>query len=83
MTLRAQVRNGRLELSEPTELAEGDIFELVPAIESFNDVDDLPDLADEQRTWLRARLARARAEVAAGEYVTLEEWQAKRAARPR
>ena len=33
MRLQACVRNGRLELSEPTELPEGEVVELMPIVE--------------------------------------------------
>ena len=43
-SLRAYVTNGRLLLDEPTDLPDGTVIELVPAVE----VDDLDD-ADRER----------------------------------
>ena len=49
--LRARVRNGRITLDEPTELPDGTILELVPAV-------DVDDLDDDDREKLHAAIRR-------------------------
>ncbi len=38
--LKAQVRNGRLVVDEPTDLPEGQVIYLVPADEAYDQLDD-------------------------------------------
>src|SRR5438552_2634488 len=56
MTLKAQVRGGRLVLNEPTDLPEGAEVELTPVLDD--------DLAPEERQALEASLARSAAHLA-------------------
>jgi hypothetical protein len=60
MTLTARVQNGRLVLDEPTHLPEGEVVQL----EIVRDEEE--GLSAEDRAELQARLAKARADVAAG-----------------
>lgn len=67
--LRAQVRKGRLELDEPTELPEGEIVELVP-LEAARLGDDLdPD----ERARLHESLRTGIGQMKAGDTVDGEE----------
>ena len=59
LTLKAQVRGGRLVLDEPTELPEGTEVELVLA-------DDGDELDDEDRARLHAALRRSAEQFRAG-----------------
>src|SRR2546422_3226458 len=61
MTLKAQVREGRLVLDEPTDLSEGTEVELTPVVED--------DLGPEERQALDASLARSAAQLARDELV--------------
>jgi hypothetical protein len=65
-TLKAQVRNRRLVLDEPTELPEGAIMEFIIA-------DDSDDLDDEERAALREALGRSWCSAAAGDTKPAEE----------
>ena len=65
-TLKAQVRNGRLVLDEPTELPEGAVVE-------FTIADDSDDLDDEERAALREALGRSWCSAAAGDTKPAEE----------
>lgn len=49
--LRARVHNGRITLDEPTDLPDGTVLELVPAVE-------VDDLDDEDREKLHAAIRR-------------------------
>ena len=66
MRLQACVRNGRLELSEPTELPEGEVVELMPIAEIGDAADDLDE---SERAQLHATIDRSRRELAAGQGV--------------
>lgn len=66
LTLRAQVRGGRLVLDEPTELPEGTEVELVLA-------DEGDDLDDGDRALLHASLRRSAEQFSAGRGVDAEE----------
>lgn len=68
--LKAQVRNGRLVLDEPTELPEGTEVELVPT-------DALDALDDEDRRRLHEALLRSQEDVAAGRVVPAGEFLAE------
>ena len=57
--LKAQVKNGRLVLDEPTDLPEG-------AEVTLSITDDEDDLTDEERAELRAELQASVAEMRAG-----------------
>jgi hypothetical protein len=57
--LKAQVKNGRLVLDEPTDLPEG-------AEVTLSITDDEDDLTDEERAELRAELQASVAEMKAG-----------------
>src|SRR5438445_9862942 len=65
MMLKAQVREGRLVLDEPTDLPEGTEIELTPV---FDD-----DLGPEERQALEASLARSAAQLARDELVDADE----------
>jgi hypothetical protein len=69
LSLKAQVRNGRLLLDEPTELPEGEIVELV----QLDDVlaDDCDDLDDEERAALDLELEASFAAEEAGQLIDL------------
>ncbi|WP_394836210.1 hypothetical protein LVJ94_04790 [Pendulispora rubella] len=56
--LKAQVRNGRLVLDEPTDLPEGEVVELWPAYIDGDEMDD------EERVALNAELEAAEREYA-------------------
>ena len=53
--LKAQVKNGRLVLDEPTDLPEGAVIELVPSPRVL--ADDADDLDDEERAALHSEIA--------------------------
>jgi len=65
--LKAQVRNGRLVLDEPTDLPEGEIVELVP----LNDILAMEgdDLDDEERAELNRDLEASFVEEEAGQLI--------------
>lgn len=65
VSYRAQVRNGRLVLDEPTDLPEGEVVELAP-VDPFAYLDDTDELDDEERAALRASLRRGIEEMLAG-----------------
>jgi len=65
-TLKAQVRNGRLVLDEPTSLPEGAVVE-------FTIADDDDDLDDEERAALHEALGRSWRSAAAGDTKPVEE----------
>lgn len=66
LTLKAQVRGGRLVLDEPTELPEGSEVELVLA-------DDGDELDDDDRASLHAALQRSAEQFAAGRGIDADE----------
>ena len=74
MHLHAVVRNGRLELTEPAELEEGQRFELTPALALGEDDDDdapagrpfVPKDEEEERASVLASYEHSRAEFDAG-----------------
>jgi hypothetical protein len=66
LTLKAQVRGGRLILDEPTDLPEGSEVELVL-------VDDGDDLDDEDRGRLHAALERSAEQFRAGRGIDADE----------
>ena len=68
--LRAQVRNGRLVLDEPTDLPDGTEVDLVPA-------DDWDALDDDDRRRLHEALLRSEDDVRAGRVVPAEEFLAE------
>jgi hypothetical protein len=64
--IRASVRNGRLQVDEPTALPEGMVLDLV--------VDDEgDDLDDEERRVLDAALRSAMASIRAGQWTPMQE----------
>ena len=63
--LRAQVKNGRLILDEPTDLPEGTVIELLP-------IED--DLDEDDRARLHAAIRRGIQEARAGESVPAEDF---------
>jgi len=71
----ACVRNGRLTLDEPTDLAEGNLLELVSTDDVLNNGGDL--LEAEERAELAKELASADAEVEAGELIDAEDFLAE------
>jgi hypothetical protein len=68
--VKAQVRNGRLLVDEPTDLPEGKIIELVPLDEVFLNGGD--GLDDEERLALHRELEASVAEAEAGQLVDFE-----------
>jgi hypothetical protein len=64
--LKAQVRNGRLVLDEPTDLPEGEVVELVP-LEGAVALDD--EFADEERAQLRQALDESIEQMKAGQTI--------------
>lgn len=68
-TFRAQVRNGRIVIDEPTDLPEGTEVYLLP-------VDD-DELDDEERTALHSSIEEAEKELEAGLVVSEEELWAR------
>ena len=60
--LKAQVKNGRLILNEPTNLPEGHVVDLVP-------IDEGDDLDDEERAALHRSLERSVEQYKAGQFV--------------
>ena len=65
MTLKAQVREGRLVLDEPTDLPEGAEVELTPVLDD--------DLGPEERQALEASLARSAVQLARNDLVDAAE----------
>ena len=65
MTLKAQVREGRLVLDEPTDLPEGTEVELTPVLDD--------DLGPEERQALEASLERSAAQLARDELMDADE----------
>ena len=65
MTLKAQVRGGRLVLNEPTDLPEGAEVELTPVLDD--------DLGPEERQAIEASLARSAAQLARNDLVDADE----------
>ena len=65
MTLKAQVRGGRLVLNEPTDLPEGAEVELTAVLDD--------DLAPEERQALEVSLARSAAQLARNDLVDAAE----------
>jgi hypothetical protein len=64
--LRARVHNGRITLDEPTDLPDGTVLELVPAVE-------VDDLDDEDREKLHAAIRRGVEEGRDGQARPIEE----------
>jgi hypothetical protein len=62
--LKAQVKNGRLVLDEPTDLPEGEVVELVPVDEILASGGDYID--DEERERLHQSIQRGLEDVRAG-----------------
>ncbi len=71
----ACVRNGRLTLDEPTDLAEGSLLELVSTDDVLSNGGDLLDA--EERAELAKELAAADAEVEAGELIDAADFLAE------
>jgi len=71
----ACVRNERLVLEEPTDLAEGTLLELVSTDDVLNNGGDLLDL--EERAALALELEAADAEINAGEMIDAAEAMAE------
>ena len=69
--LHAVVKNGRLELDEPTPLPEGQVFELVPVEKPIDDATD--DLDDEERARLHASIDRGLADIQAGRVTDIDD----------
>jgi hypothetical protein len=71
----AHVKNGRLVMDEPTDLAEGTLLELVSCDDVLSNGGDLLDL--HERGALELELAAASAEVDAGETIDVAEAMAE------
>ena len=69
--LKAQVKNGRLVLDEPTDLPEGEVVELVPVDEVLANGGDYLD--DEERAALHRELELSLAEAKAGNLIDADE----------
>lgn len=82
--LKAQVKDGRLRLDEPTDLPEGQVIELVPLDEVFLSGGD--ELDDEERAELHASLDRALDDSEAGRgmdaWEYLKQYRARREDHP-
>jgi hypothetical protein len=65
--LKAQVRNGRLVLDEPTDLPEGEVIELWPA-EYIED-----DFDDEERAAVRESLKESIEQMKSGQTIDMKE----------
>jgi hypothetical protein len=65
-TLRARVKNGRLTLSEPTDLPEGQVVYLKP-IDELVVIDDHDGLDDDERVALHSELEASIAEADRGD----------------
>lgn len=71
--LEAHVKNGRLQLDEPTNLPEGTVVRLAVVIEEEEDLDELEALMDpEERVQLEASITRGMADARAGRGVDME-----------
>lgn len=68
--LRAQVFHGRLVLSEPTDLPEGEVVDLLPLDEVFTGGGDSLDAEERER--LHASIDRGLDDVKAGRTVTAD-----------
>lgn len=68
--VRAQVRNGRLLVDEPTDLPEGKVIELVPLDQVFLNGGD--DLDDAERAALHRELEASIGEAKAGQLVDFD-----------
>jgi hypothetical protein len=68
--LKAQVKNGRLVLDEPTDLAEGSVVPLEVA-------DDWDELDDEEREALHAAVREGFEDAKAGRTIDADEWAAE------
>ena len=73
--LRAQVRNGRLVLDEPTDRPEGEVVELVPLDELLADGDE--DLDEEERKQLDESIAVSFEQAKNGQLIDADEVLAK------
>ena len=69
--LRAQVKNGRLVLDEPTDLPEGEVVELVPVDEVLASGGDYLD--DEERERLHESLRESIEQMKAGQLIDADE----------
>ena len=70
VTFKAQVRNGRIVLDEPTTLPEGTEIELMP-------VSDVDDLDDDERERLEQALADSEEDIKAGRVRPVAEFLAE------
>lgn len=71
LPLKAQVKNGKLVLDEPTDLPDGEIVELVPLDEVLARGGDFLD--DEEREALHGELDASIAEAKEGKLIDAEE----------
>jgi hypothetical protein len=69
--LKAQVKNGRLVLDEPTDLPEGEVVELVPIDEVLASGGDYLD--DEERERLHEALRESIEQMKAGQLIDADE----------
>jgi len=69
--LKAQVKNGRLVLDEPTDLPEGEVVELVPVDEVLANGGDYLD--DEERKRLHDSLRESIEQMKAGQLIDADE----------
>jgi hypothetical protein len=69
--LKAQVKNGRLVLDEPTDLPEGEVVELVPVDEVLASGGDY--LEDEERERLHESLRESIEQMKAGELIDADD----------
>jgi hypothetical protein len=69
--LKAQVKNGRLVLDEPTDLPEGEVVELVPVDEVLASGGDYLD--DEERERLHESLRESIEQMKAGQLIDADE----------
>ena len=69
--LKAQVKNGRLVLDEPTDLPEGEVVELIPVDEVLASGGDYLD--DEERERLHESLRESIEQMKAGQLIDADE----------
>lgn len=69
--MKAQVKNGRLVLDEPTDLPEGEVVELIPVDEVLANGGDYLD--DEERERLHESLRESIEQMKAGQLIDADE----------
>ena len=73
--VRAQVRNGRLVIDEPTDLPEGEVVDLVPLQEVL--AEGIDDLSAAEREELHAAIREGFEDAKAGRTIDVAQWKAE------